>query len=174
VSIRTGACSSEREFDLLLEEDGSEAGVESTNTFRLEHLAEAADETAGICRLRDETDAGGLERAEGDISEELGGGRRGEVDACPVVGGILVAELVDELLLKELVATELEGTLEEVAGEGRADTSEKRAGALALDDLPETADHAIVVRDGVELDTCLDATSRLLATLSQTLKSRHG
>jgi hypothetical protein len=61
--------------------------------------------------LRDETDTGGFERAEGDIGEEFGGGRRGEVDGGSVIGSGLVAELVDPLLLEELISTELECAL---------------------------------------------------------------
>lgn len=106
-------------LDLLLEEDGTEARVESTETLVLSDLGEAAQETAGEFGLRDETDTGGFQRAEGNIGEELGGGRRGEVDGGTVVGGGLKTKLVDPLLLEELVATELQRTLEEVTQESR-------------------------------------------------------
>jgi hypothetical protein len=149
--------------NLLLEQDGTEASVESTDTLVLEHLGETTDETVGVGRLRDETDTGSLEGAEGDISEELGGTSRSEVDSSAVVGGSLVADLVNGLLLEELVTTELEGTLEEVTSEGRTSTSEKSASALVLDDLAETADHTTVVGGRVELDTGLDAVENMLA-----------
>lgn len=142
---------------LLLEEDGTETSVESTDTLVLEHLAETRDETAGVGRLRDETDTGGLKGAEGNIGEELGGGGRGEVDGSAVSGGSLVAELVDPLLLEELVTSELEGALEEVTGKGGAGTGEESASTLVLDDLAEATDQTAVVGDGVELDTSLDA-----------------
>ncbi len=61
------------------------------------------------------------------------------------------------LLLEELVASELQGALEEVAGEGRANTGEERTSTLGLDDFPEATDHAIVVGGRVELDAGLDA-----------------
>ena len=153
-------------LNLLLEEDGSETGVESTNTLVLEDLAEAANQAVGIGGLSDETDTGGLERAEGDISEELAGSGRGEVDGSAVVAGSLETEEVDGLLLEELVTSELEGTLEEVTSEGRADTSEEGSGTLVLDDLPEATDHAIVVGSGVELDTGLDAAERGIVRLA--------
>ena len=148
-------------MNLLLEQDGTEAGVEGADTLLLEHLAETADEAAGIGGLRDETDTGGLERAEGNVGEELGGGGRGEVDTGAVLRGVVVAEEVDRLLLEELVTTELERALEEVAGEGRADTREQGAGTLGLDDLLEAAEQAVVVGDGVELDARLDAVGGL-------------
>lgn len=142
---------------ILLEENGTEARVESTNTLALQDLAETADKTAGESGIGDETDTGSLKRAESNIGEELGGGRRSEVDGGAVVGSGLVAELVDGLLLEELVTTELEGTLEEVTGEGRADTSPDGAEALLANDLPEATDQAAVVLDGVKLDGGLDA-----------------
>ena len=152
-----GSNATQKRRNVLLEEDGTETSVESTDTLVLHHLAEALDETVGIGGVRDETDTGSLKRAEGDISEELGGGGRSEVDGSAVVGGGLEAEQVDALLLEELVTTELEGTLEEVTGEGRADTGKESTGTLAADDLLEATDHAIVVGGGVKLDTGLDA-----------------
>lgn len=62
-------------------------------------------------------------------------------------------EVVDGLLLKQLVASELEGTLEEVASGGRTEASEQCASTLALDNLFEPADEAPVVFGGVELDS---------------------
>jgi hypothetical protein len=81
-------------------------------------------------------------------------------------------------LLEELVATELEGTLEEVTGEGWASAGEKSAGTLVGDDLTEATDQAAVVGDGVELDARLDAVSNqvmsacLIPTLCRTF--HHG
>lgn len=149
----------------LLEQNGSEAGVESTDTLVLEHLGETANETVGVGGLRDETDTGSLERAQGNVGEELGGGRGGQVDGSPVVGGSLNAQAVDELGLEELVTAELEGTLQEVTGEGRAGTSQKSASALILDDLAEAADETAVVGNGVELDTGLDDIDGSQATV---------
>lgn len=142
---------------VLLEENGTETRVESANTLVLQDLGETADETVSEGRVRDETDTGSLERAEGDIGEELGGGGRSEVDSGTVVGSGLVAESVDGLLLEELVTTELEGTLEEVTSEGRADTGPDSAEALLANDLLEAADETAVVLDGVKLNRRLDA-----------------
>lgn len=140
----------------LLEEDGSETSVESTDTLRLEHLGETTDETVGVGGLRDETDTGSLKGAESDISEELGGGGRGEVDGSSVVGGILKTDLVDPLLLEELVSSKLQGTLEEVTSKGRAGSGEESTSTLLLDDLLEATEETSVVGGGVKLDSGLD------------------
>lgn len=144
-------------LNLLLEQDGAETGVQSANTLSGGDLAEAAHQTRGVGGLRDETDTSGLERAERNVGKELSGGGGGQVDTGAVVGGVLVADQVDRLLLEELVTSELEGTLEEVTGGGRAETGQQSTGTLLLDDLLEATDHAAVVGDGVELDTSLDA-----------------
>ena len=60
-------------------------------------------------------------------------------------------------MLKELVTSELEGTLEEVTSERRAETSQESTGTLVRDNLAETTDETTVVGSGVELDTGLDA-----------------
>lgn len=59
--------------------------------------------------------------------------------------------------LEELVATELQSTLEEVTGSGRTETSQESASTLVGDNLLEAAEQATVVGDGVELNTGLDA-----------------
>lgn len=102
---------------------------------------------------------------EGDISDELGGGGRREVDRGAVLRRGLVAEEVDVLLLEELVTAELEGALEEVAGGRGAEAGQERAGTLLLDDLAEAADHALVEGGGVELDARLDAAGEALAAI---------
>jgi len=154
--------------NLLLEENGTETSVESTDTLVLEHLGEATNETVGVGGLGDETDTGSLKRAQGNVGKELSGGGRGEVDGSTVVLGSLVAEQVDGLLLEEFVTTKLEGTLEEVTGGGRTETSQESAGTLILDDLAETANHTTVVGLGVKLDTGLDAVfEQLLVILSR-------
>jgi len=143
--------------DSLLEKNGTETRVESTKTFLRSNLAHTTDQTIGESRFRDETNAGGLERAERNVGEELGASGRGKVDGCAVVAGILDTDSVDELLLEEFVTPEFECALEEVTGERWADTREECASTLVLNDLSEAADQAAVVGDGVELDSCLDA-----------------
>lgn len=154
-----------RWLDVLLEQNGSEARVEGSEALGLQDLAEATDEAIGEGGLRNETDTGGLERAEGDVSEELGGGGRGEVDSSAVVAGILVTDEVDGLLLEELVSSELEGALEEVAGSGGAETGPEGTRALGGNDLAEATDQARVVGDGVELYPSLDAVEGISLAL---------
>lgn len=143
--------------NILLEQDRAETRVESTNALVLQNLAKATDKTVGEVGLGDETDTGSLKRAEGDISEELGRGGRGEVDGGAVLRGCLIAEEIDALLLEELISTELEGALKEVAGSGGTETRPDSAGTLIGDNLPEAADETAVVRYGVELNSRLDA-----------------
>lgn len=144
-------------WNLLLEQNGSESGVESTNTLLLEDTSETAHQAGGESGLRDQTDTGGLKGAQTDVSDELSTGGGGEVDSGAVVGGRLNTEVVDGLLLEELVTTELQGTLDEVTGSGRTETSQESTSTLVLDDLAETTDHTAVVGGRVKLDTGLDA-----------------
>ena len=146
---------------LLLEQDGTETRVESANTLGLEDLAETTDQTVGELGVGNEADTGGLKGAESDVSDELSAGGGTEVDSGAVVGGGLVAEGVDGLLLEELVSSELEGTLEEVTGGGGTETSPDGASTLVGNDLAETTNETVVVGDGVKLDTGLDAAGRL-------------
>jgi len=142
---------------LLLEQDGAETSVESTNTLVLQHLAESTDKTAGICWLRDETDTGSLKGAKGDIGEEFCKSRRSQVDCRSIVGGSLISEDVDGLLLEEFISPKLECALEEVAGSSWPKTSQQSTSTFLSNNLSETSKETSIVCDGVELDSCLDA-----------------
>ena len=149
-----------RSINLLLQQDGAESGVEGTNTFILQDLAETTNKTIGECGLRNETDTGSLKRTKGNIGEELGGSSRSEIDCSTVVGSGFKTELVDALCLEEFVSSELKGTLEEIPGECRSDTSPDGTEAFCSDYLPKSTDEASVVLDGVELYPSLDAARR--------------
>lgn len=144
-------------IDLLLEEDRAETRVESSDTLVLQDLAETSGKTVGETRFRNKTDTGGLERAESDVSKELGGTSGSKVDGSSVLAGGVVSEHVDTLLLEEFVTTELESSLDEVTGSGWAETSEESTGSFILDELSESTDHTPVVGSGIELDLRLDA-----------------
>mmetsp|Transcript_34731 Transcript_34731/g.82299 ORF Transcript_34731/g.82299 Transcript_34731/m.82299 type:complete len:301 (+) Transcript_34731:38-940(+) len=141
----------------LLAEDGTEARVEARH-----HALLLGDERHGRRRrrsergVRHELDAGRLERAEEDVSDELGHRRGREVDGQAVVPRALLTQSLDELDLEELNTAELEPALDEVADNGRAKTSGKRAHTLGGDDLAETADHTLVVHVRHELHASLD------------------
>ncbi len=141
----------------LLEQDRTETAVESTKTLGPCDLAETRDETGSEGGFGDETDTGSLKRAEGNVGKEFGASGGSEVDGGSVVGGRLVAEGVDALLLEEFVTSELEGTLQEITCKGWANTGQKSACALICNDFSEASNHASVVCDGVELDSRLDA-----------------
>jgi hypothetical protein len=145
------------ELHLLLEQDGTETSVESSETLVLQHLTESTNKSTGVCRLGNETNTGGLERAESNISEEFCAGRGDEVDGDTVVGGRLVANEIDGLLLEEFITSELKSSLEEVSSSGGTETSQESSGALLRDDLTDTAKQSLVVCEGVELYSCLDA-----------------
>jgi hypothetical protein len=143
--------------NVLLEEDRSESTVEGTDTLVLENLAESTDETVGEAGGGDETNTGSLERAESDGSEELSRGSGDGVDSSAVLAGVFDTDSVDGLGLEELVTSELEGTLGEVTSEGRTGTGQESTSTLVLDDLTESAEHALVVGGRVKLDLSLDA-----------------
>lgn len=73
----------------LLEQNGSESRVESTDALVLGDLGETSNQTGGEGGLRDETDTGSLKGAQGDIGEELGAGGRSEVNGGAVLAGSL-------------------------------------------------------------------------------------
>ena len=143
--------------DSLLKQNRPKPRIKRPNTLLSRNLAKATDKPTCKRRLRHQPDPRRLERAERDIGEELCRGGRSEVYGCAVIGCGLVAKLIDELLLEQLVASELEGTLEEVSRRGGAEASPNGADALAGDDLAETADEAAIVFHGVELYSGFDA-----------------
>ena len=118
--------------------------VESTNTLKLGDLHEAREKAVGELRLADKTNAGGLERAEGDIGEELGDGSRAEVDGSAVLARILDADHIDEGLLEELVSTELESALEGITEGGWAEAGEEGTSTFLGNDLAESGDHTLL------------------------------
>lgn len=150
--------------NLLLEQDGAETSVESTDPLVLQHLAEATDETVGICGLRHETDTSGLKWAKGDISEELSKSCGSQVDGCPVVGGGLIAKEADRLLLEQFITSKLECALEEVSSSCWAETRQESTCTLICDDLSEATYETSVVRNGIELDSCLYAAMKSIVS----------
>jgi hypothetical protein len=90
----------------LLEKNGTETGVETTETLLSRDSSESTGETVGEGGLGDESDSDGLEGAEGDVGEELSDGGGSEVDGLSVLSGSLDTVVVDGLLLPELVCTE--------------------------------------------------------------------
>ena len=103
---------------MLFKQDRPEAGVEGADALGRQDLSEAIDQTLSVAGRRDEADAGSLQGAKGDGSEELGRGSGHGVHGGAVLTGLVEADEVDGLLLEELVAAELEGALDKVAGEG--------------------------------------------------------
>jgi len=141
----------------LLEQDGTEAGVETADeTVLLDDLGEGRDQSGGELGVRHQANAGGLEGAQEDVGDELSAGSGGEVDGGFVGPGLLFACGVSHVDLEELDTAELEPALDEVSDGGGAEAGGEGTGTLGLDDLLEAADHALVVLDGVKLDTGLN------------------
>ena len=78
------------------------------------------------------------------------------------------------MLLEQLVTSELERALEEVSSGSGTEAGQQRAGTLLCDHLSESAEEALVVCDGVELDSCLDAVGRWLSVRKFLVLSRQG
>ena len=154
------------EVYLLFEENRTETAVESAKTLLPGHLTKATDQTRSICWLRNKANSRSLERTEGDIGKEFRSGCRSKVDSSAVLDGRFVAEIVDELLLEQLIPTELERALEEITGERGTDTGQQGTRTLIGNDLSEGADHAFVVDSGFELYPSLDARLPSQAELS--------
>jgi len=149
---------------LLLEQNRTEAGVESTDTLVLHHLAESSNKTIGICWLGNETDTCGLKRAERNISEEFCECGGGEVNGCAVVGSGLVSDHVDGLLFEKFITSKLESTLEEITGSGRTETCQESTSTFLCNDLSESANEALVICDWVELYSSLDAIKETISS----------
>jgi hypothetical protein len=107
---------------LLLEQDRPKTSVERTESLILIDLAESTDKPIGIRWVGDETDTGSFKRAEGNIGEEFCEGRRGQVNGCAIVGGSLVSEDTDGLLLEEFITSKLECSLKEIPSSGGTET----------------------------------------------------
>ena len=137
--------------DILLKQNRSKPRIKRPNTLLSRNLAKATDKPTRKRRLRHQPDPRRLERTERDIGEELRRSRRSQVYGSAIIRRGFVAKLVDELLLEQLIASELEGALEEVSRRGGAKASPDGAGPLAGNDLPETANETAVVFKGVEL-----------------------
>jgi len=92
----------------LLEEDRDETRVPAGESLHLVKLLDALDGALGEVGVGNATDTSSLQRAEEDVSDELGASRRAEVDGITVVPGLLVTKRLRERDLEELEAAELE------------------------------------------------------------------
>lgn len=115
------------------EGDERTEGVASLN-LRLAHFregsAEGRGERTGGAGL--DLDLGHLERAEGNISEDLGGGRTGKPDSWFVLVGELLAGGIHIEILEDLVQAVFEHALERVSDERGSETFPETDGSLLL------------------------------------------
>lgn len=140
----------------LLGEDGDESRVEPANTFVLQNLSEAVSEAVAELRVRNGTDAHGLQRAEEDISDELGGRGGAKVNIRLIIPRLLLPHHLHGLDFEELHAAEFKPTLYEIAEGGGAKASGQGHGALLGHDLTHPPDESGVVLDRVQLHAGLD------------------
>ena len=90
-------------------------------------------------------DLGHLERAQGDVGEELGGGGTSEPDGTLVLGGVLLTSEVAVGILEHFVETVLEHSLEGVADESGAEAFPETAATFLGGESPETRDETLVL-----------------------------
>jgi len=104
--------------------EGHETSVQRAGSLGGKDLGESVHETDTERGVGLDTHLDGLEGAEGNIGDELGTGRRSHVHKGTVLGGVLVTNRGGDLVLEVLVETELAGTLERVADEGGAPSTD--------------------------------------------------
>lgn len=140
----------------LLEQDRGETVVEGSKTLLLEDSGETTNQAAGEVWLGHQSDSGGLQWTQSNVGEELSQGSGTDVDRVLVVLGGVVTQLLNEGLLEQLVTTKLEGTLQGVTQDGRAQTSQQGAGTFRGNDLSQRTNQTGVVNGRLQLDSGLD------------------
>ena len=124
-------------------------GAEGVAGLRLQsaHLAEGSEhgDGEGTGRARLDLDLGHLQRAKGDVGEELSRSRARQPDRTLVLAGGLLASHVHVEVLEVLVETVLEETLEGVANEGGAETLPETLATLLREDGAETGEETLVL-----------------------------
>eukprot|EP00325_Prymnesiales_sp_UTEX-LB-985_P014476 CAMPEP_0174754278 /NCGR_PEP_ID=MMETSP1094-20130205/105651_1 /TAXON_ID=156173 /ORGANISM="Chrysochromulina brevifilum, Strain UTEX LB 985" /LENGTH=318 /DNA_ID=CAMNT_0015960141 /DNA_START=814 /DNA_END=1771 /DNA_ORIENTATION=+ len=146
----------------LLEEDGDEAGVETSDQPLLGHDSRgcAWQRELRHVGVGDLLDACRLKRAEEDVGDELSACGGNGVEHEAVVPRALVAVRLGEVHLEELETAELEPPLHKVTEGSRRHAGGKRHGTLGLDDVGEGAAHAHRTQRRVELHARLDDVDR--------------
>ena len=153
----------------LLEEHGDEARVEALDeTLLLHKAASAASEAVSVGGVGDQANTAGLKRAQGNVSNELGGSSRCHVDGSAVLLGLLHAELVNPVLLEVLITAELEAALEAVAEEGGGQSSEQGTSTLVLHNLSSSVKHTAGVGLRAQLLLGLDDINGGSGTVGKT------
>lgn len=143
----------------LLEENRDNAVVEAEEALVLNDVHHAGGQRLREGRVADGANTRGLERAEENVRNDLGKGRRGEIDRGAVAPGLLLAERVGELDLEKLHTAKLEPALHKVAGCSGAETGGERTDTLGRGDLANAAKQRLVAAR-VELHASLHDINR--------------
>jgi len=140
----------------LLEKDGAKARVEALkNAVLFNNLGECIEQSRGKLGVGHQADAGGFQGAEEDISDELSHGRSAQIDGSSVLPSLLLSNTLSDVDLEELNTTKLEPSLNKITHGSRSEAGGQSGSSLFCDDLAESADHTLVVLDGVQLHSCL-------------------
>ena len=149
----------------LLEEDRHKPCVPAHDALPLDqclHGREGAFREGGVGDL---SNAGSLQRAKEDVSDELRAGRGSQHDRSPHVPCLLVSEGFGELDFEELVATELEPALHEVAGRRGPKPRGQHTRTLLGHNLAPDAQEPTLVLHWVQLDAGLHHVHRAKRTV---------
>jgi hypothetical protein len=157
--------------------EGPNASVEVAESLSLDELRQTIDEATGELGACLDAHLDGLERAQGNVGEELGRGRGAHVDEIAVLERSLRANGFSVVVLEEFVETEFEETLQGVTDEGgppaleeaRDARAEAEVGQGARVDGPETLRGALeVLRIGLSI--ALDEIDRCHSRVGETAR----
>mmetsp|Transcript_7469 Transcript_7469/g.8480 ORF Transcript_7469/g.8480 Transcript_7469/m.8480 type:complete len:323 (+) Transcript_7469:246-1214(+) len=153
----------------LLEEDGAEARIEALDeTILSSNLGRSSEQATRELGVGNQANSCCLQGAQEHISDGLGHGGSGQVNARAVLPGRFIAHRIDHVDLEELHTTELEPALDEITRRGRAQTSRESANSIGLDHLTEAFDHPSVVLDRIKLDVGFHNIHRAQRRVSNT------
>ena len=140
----------------LLEENGAKTSIETHDSISGDKLGQTFGQRLGKGGIRDGANTNSLEGTEKQVGDKLSTGSRDEVDSVAVLPGLFRTELFGNVDFEELDSSKLEPALDEISGGSGSETSAQHTDTLSLDNLAKSRDHAVLVRDGVQLHASLD------------------
>ena len=146
-----------------------QALVETSSAFLCNNRGNTIE--SALCKWRNgslHADLDGFEWAEGNIGDEFGGGRGGQVQRSLVLVGILSTNEIGVELLEELVASVFEGTLSRVAEESWGPSSVDSSKSFGSSDLAPGLE-VTCVHLGIDLTTTFYQIEGCDGSVSETL-----
>lgn len=129
----------------LLRQNGEEAGIETTETFRPPHFTETIGQTRAPGWVRDGSNANSFQGAQENVSNELSSSGSTNVDAGLILPCLLLAQVLDGIDLEELHSTKLEPSLDKVPSGGCSKARRQGHGSFLANDLPKATNETLVV-----------------------------